>query len=208
MKVVTGLRTAERIIHTAVQLFNQHGTGKVSTNHIASAAQMSPGNLYYHYKNKEEIISAILDQMYAKWNDVWNLPSERKVTLEDLRSRLVMNYEILWEFRFFYREAIALFQADEQLRQTHLRMMNSRMADQEAFVQRFVEAGVLTIPPDRDILRKLLTACWIVANNWLAFLEMNGTIVTAERFQEGVALIWSILTPYLANRREGDEPPW
>ncbi|MNI35322.1 HTH-type transcriptional regulator MtrR [compost metagenome] len=205
---MTLLRTAERIIHTAVQLFNNHGTGKVSTNHIASAAQMSPGNLYYHFKNKEEIIRAILDQMYAKWNLVWFLPNELKVTQADLRSRLIMNFEILWEFRFFYREAIALFQADEQLKQKHVRMIDSRMVEQEAFVQRFIEAGVLTIHLDRDNLRKLLTACWIVANNWLAYLEMNGALITAEHFQEGVELIWSILTPYLATKPAEEESPW
>ncbi|WP_173275129.1 TetR/AcrR family transcriptional regulator [Paenibacillus sp. NEAU-GSW1] len=202
------MRTAERIIHTAVQLFNEHGTGKVSTNHIASTAQMSPGNLYYHFKNKEEIIRAILVQMYAKWNFVWFLPNESKVTREDLRNRLIMNFEILWEFRFFYREAIALFQADEQLKQKHIQMIDSRMAEQETFVQRFIEAGVLTIHPDKDNLRQLLTACWIVANNWLAFLEMNGSVITAEHFQEGVELIWSILTPYLAIKPAEEESSW
>lgn len=195
----------ERIIETAIRLFNEQGTGKVSTNHIAAAAGISPGNLYYHFHNKEEIIGAILDQMYARWNPVWFLDREVQLTQEHLRNRLLMNFEILWDFRFFYREAIVLLLSDETLKQKHIQMMNSRFMDQEDFVSRFVQDGVLHIHQGSEQIRKLLTACWIVANNWLAFLEINGIAVTSEQFAEGVELIWAILLPYLANHPEGAE---
>ncbi|WP_165921201.1 TetR/AcrR family transcriptional regulator [Paenibacillus albiflavus] len=192
------MRTKELILHTAVTLFNEQGTGKVSTNHIATSAQMSPGNLYYHFKNKEEIIRAILDQMYAKWHPIWSLPDDIQVTLEDLRSRLLLNFEILWEYRFFYREAIALLQADAELKQKHQQMMESRMLDQEAFIGRFVQSGVLQFNHGVDNHRQLFTAGWIVATNWLGFLEMNGVTVDSARLQEGLELILSIIKPYIA----------
>jgi len=192
-------------LQAAVALFNEQGTGKVSTNHIAAAARMSPGNLYYHYKNKEEIIEAILDRMYVEWDPVWSLPSD-PVTRATLRDRLLRNFEIHWEYRFFYREAVALLLANESLRQKHVRMTESRMIDQELFVQRFVLDGVLRFPERFDGVRKLITACWIVANNWLAFLEMNGTAVDARRIQEGLELIWAILNPYLADDSEEGQP--
>lgn len=195
----------ERIIETAIRLFNEQGTGKVSTNHIAAAAGISPGNLYYHFHNKEEIVEAILDQMYAKWSPVWSIDHDVRLTQEHLRGRLMANFEILWDFRFFYREAIVLLLSDEALKQKHLQMMNSRLADQEAFVGRFVQDGVLHFPHGSEQLRKLLTSCWIVAGNWLAFLEMNGETVTPAKFSEGVELIWAILLPYLANHPEGAE---
>jgi AcrR family transcriptional regulator len=49
----------------AIQLFNEQGTTVVSTNHIASAIGISPCNLYYHFRNKEDIIRAIFEQMDA-----------------------------------------------------------------------------------------------------------------------------------------------
>ncbi len=99
------MNAKERIVQAAAVLFNEQGTGKVSTNHIAAAAHMSPGNLYYHYKNKEEIIEAILDRMYAEWNPVWELPDE-PVTRQTLHDRLLRNFEILWQYRFFYRKRL------------------------------------------------------------------------------------------------------
>ncbi|MUG65856.1 TetR family transcriptional regulator [Paenibacillus campinasensis] len=191
------MNTKSRIVQTAVQLFNEQGIGKVSTNHIAAAASMSPGNLYYHFKNKSEIIQAILLDMYEEWNEVWSLPEHVTLTQQHLEQKLLMNFDILWRYRFFYREALSLFQADEALRLLHTEMMNTRLVEQEAFIRRFITDGVLRIEADSEQLQKLLIACWIIANNWLSFLEMNGQPVDEASFTNGVGLIWAILDPYL-----------
>lgn len=190
--------TKERILVAAVTLFNLHGAGKISTNHIAAEAGMSPGNLYYHFKNKEEIIRAILEKMHAQWTPVWEAPEVGRATLEELRNRLLINFQMQWDYRFFYREALALLQADEELRQRHTSLMEGRMREQEAFAGAFVRDGALCLTIGQSQIRHLLTACWIVVNNWLSFLEMNGTEVTALQFGEGVELVWSMLAPFLA----------
>src|SRR5215210_4307966 len=56
--------TKERVLGAALRLFNEKGTAAVSTNHIAEAAGISPGNLYYHYRNKEEIIAGLWEYRF------------------------------------------------------------------------------------------------------------------------------------------------
>ena len=64
--------THQLITESAISLFNAETVAAVSTNHIAEAAGISPGNLYYHFGNREEIVRAIFETMVPEWQSVWS----------------------------------------------------------------------------------------------------------------------------------------
>ena len=190
--------TKERILTTAVDLFNQTSVAEVSTNHIAKAASISPGNLYYHYPNKEAIVRAALERMIEAFDKVWTLPEERRVTLTDLRNTLAAVFDVLWRYRFFYREQVALLRRDPELAARHKEIQAQRVAEQEAYFGRFVTDGVLVTPADPTHLRTLITAGWVIANNWLTFVEASGERVEPGQLRRGTDLILRVLEPYLS----------
>ena len=57
------IKTSERIVQNSLELFNQQGERSISTNHIAAHMEISPGNLYYHFPNKQAIIACL----FGKW---------------------------------------------------------------------------------------------------------------------------------------------
>ncbi|MEQ1783280.1 MAG: helix-turn-helix domain-containing protein, partial [Hyphomonadaceae bacterium] len=59
--------TKSRILDTALALFNERGVANVTTNHIAEALNMSPGNLYYHFRNKAEIVRELFARIMQAW---------------------------------------------------------------------------------------------------------------------------------------------
>ena len=192
------MTTKDRILDTATALFNEATTGEVSTNHIAKAVGISPGNLYYHYTNKEEIIRAVLERMFEAFGKVWVLPHDRKVTLADVQNTISQLFEVLWHFRFFYREQLALMRRDPKLAVRHQQMQEQRIGEQERFFLRFVEDGVFKEPEDPSNFRAIITGCWVIANNWLSFVETSGEVVETVQLERGVDLILQIMEPYLA----------
>ena len=77
------MKTRDRILAAALELFNQKYERKVTTNHIASHLKISPGNLYYHFKNKQEIIYELFLQYEERIDTSLAVPTERKLTIED-----------------------------------------------------------------------------------------------------------------------------
>ena len=101
-------RTAERILEVTLELFNRFGEPNVSTTVISAELGISPGNLYYHYPAKDELINALFDRYERALNDL--LPAADDVTnVEDAWLFLHLLFELLWQHRFIYRDINDLF---------------------------------------------------------------------------------------------------
>jgi len=192
--------TKERIVGAARRLFNERGTAAVSTNHIAEEAGISPGNLYYHFRNKEEIIRAIFGRMMAAWEVMGGLQQDRAPTLTDLRGMLEETYSVLWGYRFFYREFVALLRRDPELGRSYREVREGGLANTEFLLGSFVAGGILREPEDAEALPDLAKLFWLIVEFWLPFVEMGEEAVGPERSREGVGLMMRILKPYMTEQ--------
>jgi AcrR family transcriptional regulator len=193
------MKTPERILAAALRLFNEQGTAAVSTNHIAAALGMSPGNLYYHFRNKEEIIRALFEQQFARWEELYTLPNDRLPTLDDLKQLVRATFVTGWNYRFIYRELIALLRRDEQLRRRWVEVRARGFAGFHELVAQFVAAGVLRAPDNAETVTHLAEICWLISEFWLASVEISGEEVDAAQMERGVALMLQVLEPFVAS---------
>jgi len=97
-------RTRERILETSLALFNRHGAPHVTTADIADEMNISPGNLYYHFGNKDEIIDELFAAFEARVAPLFADPRGRRVGIDDLWLWLHLLFEQMWAYRFFYRD--------------------------------------------------------------------------------------------------------
>ena len=65
-------RTRDRILDAALELFNERGTAAVTTNHVAARAGISPGNLYYWFSDKDEIIRELYTRLAGAYEQMWS----------------------------------------------------------------------------------------------------------------------------------------
>ena len=200
--------TKQRITQAAVGLFNEQGTAAVSTNHIAEAAGISPGNLYYHYRNKEEIIRAIFERMNTSWGHVVAMPQEEGTSpLTGLQRMLGETFSLLWEYRFFYREFVALMRRDPTLGQRYREVRERGLANTENLLNGFVQGGVLRDLGDPTAVNRLARIIWLIIEFWLPFAEMGEETIEPQRVHEGVELLMQCLKPYMTEEAVV-EPAW
>jgi AcrR family transcriptional regulator len=191
------MNTRDRILATALRLFNESGTASVSTNHIAEALSISPGNLYYHFRNKEDIIRAIFEQQFAHWDVIYRLPDDRMPTLADLRRLVHDTFVMSWDYRFMYRELIALLRRDDELNRRWVAVRARGFAGFHELIDVFVAAGVLRSPGEPAVVTRLAELCWLISEFWLASVEVGGQAVDAAQMEHGVALMFQVLEPFI-----------
>lgn len=192
--------TRRRILETAIRLFNQKGTRAVTTNHVAAAAGISPGNLYYHFRSREDIIRAILDLMdECGFAAVRRLAGEAPpASLEGLERQFQIIQEINWRFRFFKRELPALILNDPALKKRFRKSHDAILLMITDSVRRGMDAGLLKKMGAREI-GLLAHELWLVILFWLNYLEISGTRVTKETIARGSELLRDILKSKMAS---------
>ncbi|HVF63472.1 MAG TPA: TetR/AcrR family transcriptional regulator [Casimicrobiaceae bacterium] len=99
-------RTRERILEASLALFNAHGEPNVTTAHVADEMNISPGNLYYHFRNKGEIVEELYDRLESQLAPLFVVPGTRDANVEDLWLLLHLFFEQAWSYRFFYRDLV------------------------------------------------------------------------------------------------------
>ena len=199
------MHTRDRILNAALALFNEQGTGAVSTNHIAAAIEISPGNLYYHFRNKENIIRALFERLFASWDETFQIPADRPLELADLEAMIAGNYQVIWDYRFAYRELAALLRSDAELQ---ARYLETRQRGYEGFIElieAFANAGVLTRPQSQQELAALIELCWMVSEQWPVNLELRGRAFDTAGIQEGISTMRQLFRPYLGNSSRKNE---
>ena len=194
------MKTRDKIVDTAIQLFNEHGTKAISTNHIAAAAVISPGNLYYHFRNKEDIIRAIFEQMDAYGVEQYQIILNKYPpgTIEALERTFIMIQEYNWRYRFFKRELTALIMNDILLKE-RFHATNSQMRDMIRFT---IDGGIANgsiKPMGVENKEHFVDAIWLVALFWLNYLEVGGEEVNETTLKRGNDVLRTVLSQYLTD---------
>lgn len=163
-------RTPERILDAALQLFNEQGAHAVSTNHLCTALGMSPGNLYYHFRNRADIVRALFARYSERFAEVLTVPDERTLTYEDKVGYFEAIFDTLWHFRFLHRDIDHLLREDEQLREPWRQFAAAILRDGRRVLGRLRESGILLASDEQ--LDALIINIWVLVTAW------SGTLLT------------------------------
>ncbi|MCY1402432.1 Bacterial transcriptional repressor [compost metagenome] len=181
------LKTRERIVQHSLELFNQQGERSISTNHIAAHMEISPGNLYYHFANKQEIIAVLYSEYENLVDSFLRPPQGRLSTVDDKRFYLKELLAAMWKYRFLHRDLEHLLDSDAELAERYRRFSQRCLIQGQAIYRGFVEAKILDMNAVQ--IESLTLNAWIILTSWVRFLcttRENSLHLSEEAIKRGV----------------------
>jgi AcrR family transcriptional regulator len=199
MSSKTSERTRLKVLEAARELFNERGTAAVSTNHIAAEAGISPGNLYYHFRDKQQIIRALFDRYSGELDDRWAPGHDAGKNVTTMGRNLARTAELGWQYRFFQRELLVLLRADDQLRAAYDVVYRRRFSELRTFGQELVLQNMIRVPRLPRTLDDMIAALWLISDGWQSFLDLTGDPTDENQVARVTDLLMVVLEPYLTD---------
>ena len=189
-------RTRRRILDESLRLFNEHGEESVTTADIAAALGISPGNLYYHYRNKDQIVSELFGRLEERLDIEPRVDGDAAQAIEDLWLYLHLMLEGIWDFRFFYRNLHGVARRDRRLRERFNRIAGRKLASIEGLCNGLAAQGALKASDEE--IHALARNVLLVATYWLDFQALRRGSDDAADPGRGAYQVMMLIAPYLA----------
>ncbi|MBU2514643.1 TetR/AcrR family transcriptional regulator [bacterium] len=197
------MKTKEKILKTAVEIFNEHSVSEISVNQIAGKMGISPGNLRYHYKTKEEIIRTIWNTMTSQLDTIWSNPEIH--THEPAIAGLLFNLgNLFYSYRFLYLELPHLLNKDPDLREEYRRRTERIIKLLGVILDSWANAGIMKPLKSQKEKDYLIRNLWLANQLWMYYWDTVHARVTGENIKEGTMQILFVYKPYL-NEKSADE---
>ncbi|TPH13356.1 TetR/AcrR family transcriptional regulator [Litorilituus lipolyticus] len=191
------MKTRDKIIQASIALFNEQGERNVTTNHIAAHLSISPGNLYYHFRNKEDIILSIYEE-YARSLLLEALPkvSAEVKPLDSLILYMDAVSQTTRKFRFFYSNLPVLLDKNPSLREKYVEVQHTIAERIRELLLSLRSADIIAFEDDE--LADIVSILRLINTFWISFYQTQTIVseVNDSVFYQGVLKILVILKPY------------
>lgn len=99
------MKTRDRILLCTLDLFNEQGEPNVTTLDIANELEISPGNLYYHFRGKEALLESLLEHFQEHTRDLLVIEEDLgALSPDDYWLFLHLLFEAILAYRFLFQD--------------------------------------------------------------------------------------------------------
>lgn len=161
----------EEIIEISIKLFNEKGCLNTSTRHIADELGISVGNLYYYFKNKEEIIIAIYEEFMNLISKYLIFNDEDNEKAFDFYIFFTAQLKIAIKYKFINQEMLPLYQKFPKVKKVIKNNMEEKYKELKRLYKHQMKHGFMIILNDDElnflisntiILRQHGTIYWLL----------------------------------------------
>ncbi len=193
------MKTAQRILITALHILNQQGQNNVSSVEIAMELDISPGNLYYHFKGKEVIVSELFELYQEQLRAILDAPNNQdkaSLSIEDFFYYLYLIIDKNHLFRFLYRNPTDLTDKYPRVAKGFIRLMTAQERCVTELLAHFVSQNSMTATAIQ--CHQMVEIIGLVFNQSANYYALKGYDINDDEYlYKSLSAILFALLPYI-----------
>ncbi len=187
--------TRTQILVASLSLFNEKGEPNTTTNDIANEADISPGNLHYHFHKKSLLVDALVAEFQADVRRALQPPTNDETSLDDFWAFLHLLLEVFTAYRFLMRDMETLVSSYPNVGRALKGFSLALIAIMQLYVEALRSSAVLEVS-DREVpvMCRNLVVILLFSER---FDEISGATSSAEASALRIARsVLGVLLPY------------
>jgi len=187
-------QTPLRIEQAALQLFNDYGEPNITTNRIADELDISPGNLHYHFRTKQDLIDTLFEQFERRMLGLLAASEIEQTDIEDAWFFLHLVFETITEYRFLYRDLVELCIRSSDLHRRMRGILKLSMQTADQLMGGLIRAG--RMQANQQERESMVRNIVLISSFWIGFDQ----ILESRQQPRPDRAVWQVMTlvsPYL-----------
>lgn len=194
------MKRREKILQTALILYNEHGIDNVSSRQIAEKMGISDGNLRYHFPKQDQLVFALYEDLVAKIDIQLAAFMGKDLSFQNLFASQIATMEVFLSYKFIFQDFAGVMRRFEPIRIHFIQLMEGRAV---------FFAQVVELMKNRGLFRKKLPAkaysefafnMGIINNFWINDATIFHAEVTSEVLHKYAVRIFYGMVPLLSQK--------
>lgn len=198
------MKTREKILETALRLFNERGISAVSSKSISEEMGISYGNLCYHFPKKDDIILQLYLNMQEKVDAQFRNIQQEVVNLEFMLSSLKVLFQEIYHYKFIYLGITKVVRHFDDIKEHAQKQQEQRWNILDMLSTFLVAKGYMKPFKDERQKNMLIHALLLISNSWISDAEVFFKGKEEDKVDYYMQLFFNLVRPTLTEKgKEG-----
>lgn len=190
------MSTKQRILESAIRLFNEDGVANVRLQQIADEAGISVGNLAYHFRNKDAIVSNVYENLFEEFSKILSFYLQGP-GLADFDQQLDLYHSFFARYNFYLIDLFEMERSNPAIMSRWHQFVTKMLLQIRKRLDYCAQRGLITPEPVPGIYDTLTNNIWMTIIFWIPQQILKGQPFSATHFKNAV---WAQISPYLTRR--------
>ncbi len=198
------MKTKDKILLKAREMFNEHGITRISSRAISEEVGISYGNLCYHFPRKDDLILQLYHDMQHELDEAVNSLQAQIFNFDFMVRGLRGMLEVLYRYKFIYLDLYNLFRRFPTLQSHAKKQYIIRISVCRQIYDFLMQEGYLLPERFDGHYDKLAHAVLMMINGWIVDAEIyyNGTDDPGAVIDHYLQIIYRVINPSLTKKGE------